>query len=47
MVDIHPAAAFGQNRIAASIDTPLHAFIRAGRSSASRLGDRTRGQRQR
>jgi rhamnose utilization protein RhaD (predicted bifunctional aldolase and dehydrogenase)/NAD(P)-dependent dehydrogenase (short-subunit alcohol dehydrogenase family) len=27
MVDYYPLSAFGQNRVAASIDTPLHAFI--------------------
>ena len=29
MVDYYPLAAFGHNRVAASIDTPLHAFIPA------------------
>jgi rhamnose utilization protein RhaD (predicted bifunctional aldolase and dehydrogenase)/NAD(P)-dependent dehydrogenase (short-subunit alcohol dehydrogenase family) len=29
MVDYYPPAAFGHNRVAASIDTPLHAFIPA------------------
>ena len=29
MVDYYPPAAFGQNRVAASIDTPLHAFLPA------------------
>ncbi|HEY7211019.1 MAG TPA: bifunctional rhamnulose-1-phosphate aldolase/short-chain dehydrogenase [Bryobacteraceae bacterium] len=29
MVDYYPLSAFGQNRVAASIDTPLHAFIPA------------------
>ena len=27
MVDLYPLSAFGQNRVAASIDTPLHAFL--------------------
>ena len=27
MVDYYPLSAFGQNRVAASIDTPLHAFV--------------------
>jgi rhamnose utilization protein RhaD (predicted bifunctional aldolase and dehydrogenase)/NAD(P)-dependent dehydrogenase (short-subunit alcohol dehydrogenase family) len=27
MVGFYPAAAFGENRVAASIDTPLHAFL--------------------
>ena len=27
MVDYYPLSAFGQNRVAASIDTPLHAFL--------------------
>jgi rhamnulose-1-phosphate aldolase/alcohol dehydrogenase len=27
MVDLYPYCAFGQNRVAASIDTPLHAFL--------------------
>ena len=27
MVDYYPPAAFGHNRVAASIDTPLHAFL--------------------
>ena len=27
MVDFYPLAAFGNNRVAASIDTPLHAFL--------------------
>ena len=29
MVDYYPPAAFGHNRVAASIDTPLHAFLPA------------------
>src|SRR5579883_1882112 len=29
MVDYYPLCAFGQNRVAASIDTPLHAFVPA------------------
>jgi rhamnose utilization protein RhaD (predicted bifunctional aldolase and dehydrogenase)/NAD(P)-dependent dehydrogenase (short-subunit alcohol dehydrogenase family) len=29
MVDFYPPAAFGRNRVAASIDTPLHAFLPA------------------
>ena len=29
MVEYYPPAAFGQNRVAASIDTPLHAFLPA------------------
>ena len=29
MVDLYPPAAFGHNRVAASIDTPLHAFLPA------------------
>lgn len=29
MVEYYPLSAFGQNRVAASIDTPLHAFIPA------------------
>ena len=29
MVDFYPPAAFGHNRVAASIDTPLHAFLPA------------------
>ena len=49
MVGFYPLCAFGENRVAASIDTPLHAFLpfRARRSSSSRLGDRARGERQR
>src|SRR6185312_6269133 len=27
MVNFYPISAFGQNRVAASIDTPLHAFV--------------------
>src|SRR5690349_14268828 len=27
MVDYYPLAAFGRNQVAASIDTPLHAFL--------------------
>jgi rhamnose utilization protein RhaD (predicted bifunctional aldolase and dehydrogenase)/NAD(P)-dependent dehydrogenase (short-subunit alcohol dehydrogenase family) len=29
MADFYPLSAFGQNRVAASIDTPLHAFVPA------------------
>ena len=49
MVGFYPLCAFGENRVAASIDTPLHAFLpfAARRSPASRLGDRARGERQR
>ena len=44
----YPLRAFGENRVAASIDTPLHAFIplRPRGPSASRLGDRAGCQRQ-
>ena len=40
MVGFYPLCAFGENRVAASIDTPLHAFLPfdARRSPASRTG---------
>ena len=41
MVAFYPLCAFGDNRVAASIDTPLHAFL-----PFERLGDRARCQRQ-
>ena len=49
MVGFYPLCAFGENRVAASIDTPLHAFLPfdARRSPASGLGDRAGGERQR
>ncbi len=44
MVSYYPLSAFGQNRVAASIDTPLHAFLTffTRGSLASRLGHRPR-----
>ena len=48
MVDLYPLCAANGNRVAASIDTPLHALLPfAHRPSAFRLGDRHRRERQR
>ena len=49
MVGLYPLCAFGENRVAASIDTRAARVpaVPARRSSPSRLGDRARGERQR
>ncbi len=49
MVAMYPLCAFGNNPVAASIDTPLHGFLpfAARRPPASRLGHRPRRLRQR
>ena len=49
MVDMYPLCTFGNSTVAASIDTPLHAFLPFPHVDhlASGLGDRARGLGQR